>query len=111
MASSEVEIRRREAAARAEFHRAVGTADDEFGATLFVSHHLDELDPSYWKKHLSTETPDPRRVLDLLVLKSHWGGDDELDAFDFTLPEEITDYVLSVAFDESGAITGMTMES
>jgi hypothetical protein len=111
VASSEVEIRRREAAARAEFFRAVGTANDEFGATLFVSHHLDELDPSYWKKHLSTETPDPRRVLDLLVLKSHWGGDDELDAFDFTLPEEITDYVLSVAFDESGAITGMTMES
>ena len=47
----------------------------------------------------------------MLVLKSHWGGDDELDVFDFTLPEEITDYVLSVAFDESGAITGMTMES
>lgn len=111
MAASEVEIRRREAAARAEFHRAVGTADDEFGATLFVSHHLDELDPSYWKKHVSTETPDQRRVLDLLVLKSHWGGDDELDTFDFTLPGEITDYVLSVTFDESGAIAGMTMES
>jgi hypothetical protein len=77
----------------------------------FVSHHLDELDPSYWKKYLSTETPDQRRVLDLLALKSHWGGDDELNAFDFTLPGEITDYVLSVAFDESGAIAGMTMES
>jgi hypothetical protein len=111
MAASEVEIRRREAAARAEFHRAVCTADDEFGATLFVSHHLDELDASYWNKHLSTETPDPRRVLDLLVLKSHWGGDDELETFDFTLPGEVTDYVLSVTFDESGAIAGMTMES
>ncbi len=108
---SEVEIRKREAAARAEFHRAVGTPDDEFGATLFVSHHLAELDPSYWTKHLSTETPEPRRVLDLLVLKSHWGGADELDTFDFTLPGQITDYVLSVIFDESGAIAGMTMES
>jgi hypothetical protein len=111
MAASDVEIRRREAAARAQFHTAFGTAEDEFGATLFVSHHLDELDPSYWTKHLSTETPDPRRVLDLLVLKSHWGGDDELDTFDFTLPEKITDYVLSVTFDESGAIAGMTMEN
>jgi Protein of unknown function (DUF2004) len=111
MASSEVEIRRREAAARAEFNRAIGTTDGEFGVTLFVSHHLNELDPSYWKTHLSTETPDPRRVLGLLVLKSHWGGDDESDGFDFTLPGEITDYVLSVTFDESGAITGMTMES
>jgi len=111
MATREVEIRRREAAARAEFHRAVGTADDEFGATLFVSHHLEELDPSYWKNYFSTESPDQRRVLDLLVLKSHWGGDDELDTFDFTLPGEVTDYVLSVTFDESGAIAGMTMES
>jgi hypothetical protein len=29
----------------------------------------------------------------------------------FTLPGEITDYVLSVTFDESGDIAGMTMES
>ena len=111
MAASELELRKCEAAARAEFHRAVGTPDDEFGATLFVSHHLEELDPSYWKKHLSTETPDQRRVLDLLVLKSHWSGDDELGTFDFTLPGEISDYVLSVTFDESGATAGMTMES
>jgi hypothetical protein len=111
MTASEVETRRREAAARAKFHSAFGTADDEFGATLFVSHHLEELDPIYWKKHLSTATPNPRRVLDILVLKSHWGGDDELDTFDFTLPGDITDYVLSVTFDEDGAIADMTMES
>src|SRR5207248_362401 len=80
--------KRREDAARAAIKRAFGTADDEFGATLFVSHHLEELDSSYWKKHLSTEAPDPRRVLELLELRSHWDGDDEIDVFDFTLPEE-----------------------
>src|ERR1700722_7134293 len=99
MAANELELRKREATARAEFHRGVATPDDEVGGTLFESHHLAERDPSYWKKHLSTGTPEPGRVLDLLVLKSHWGGNDELDTFDFTLPGQITDYVLSVTFD------------
>ena len=87
------------------------TADDEFGATLFVSHHLKELDSTYWKKHLSTETPEPRRVLELLELHSHWGGDDEIDTFDFTLPEEVTNYVISVSYDDSGDVSEITMES
>jgi Protein of unknown function (DUF2004) len=111
MAANPDEIKRREAAARAQIKRAFGTASDEFGATIFVSHHLEELDSSYWKKHLSTENPDPRRVLELLELRSHWGGDDEIDTFDFTLPEQVTNYVLSVMFDESGDISEITMES
>ena len=105
------EIKKREAAAQAAIKKAFGTADDEFGATLFVSHHLEELDSSYWKKHLSTETPEPRRVLELLELRSHWGGDDEIDTFDFTLPADATNYVISVAFDEDGDVSGITMES
>jgi Protein of unknown function (DUF2004) len=76
-----------------------------------VSHHLEELDSSYWKKHLSTETPDPQRILELLELRSHWGGDDEIETFDFTLPEEVTNYVISVKFDESGDVSEITMES
>src|SRR6185436_7826188 len=100
-----------EAAARAAIKKAYSTAADEFGATLFVSHHLKELDSSYWKKHLSTETPEPRRVLELLQLRSHWGGDDEMDTFDFTLPEDATNYVISVAFDEDGNVSDIEMES
>jgi hypothetical protein len=111
MPANPKEIKRREAAARAAIKKAFGTAEDEFGATLFVSHHLEELDSGYWKKHLSTETPEPRRVLELLVLHSHWGGDDEIDTFDFTLPEEVTNYVISVAFGESGGVSEITMES
>jgi hypothetical protein len=111
MSANPSEIKRREAAARAAIKRVFGTADDEFGATLFVSHHLKELDSSYWKKHLSTETPDPRLILDLLELRSHWGGDDGIDTFDFTLPEEVTNYVISVTFDETGDVFEITMES
>ncbi len=111
MPASPDEIKRREAAARAAIKKAFGTADDEFGATLFVSHHLEELDSAYWKKHFSTETPDPHPILESLVLRSHWGGDDEIDTFDFTLPEGVTDSVVSVKFDESGEIAEVTMES
>jgi hypothetical protein len=105
------EIKRREAAARAAIKRVFGTSDDEYGVKLFVSHHLEELDPAYWKKHLSTENPDPQLVLDLLELRSHWGGDDETTMFDFTLPEQVTNYVISVRFDDEGDVSEITMES
>jgi hypothetical protein len=111
MPANPSEIKRREAAARAAIKKAFGTADDEFGATLFVSHHLEELESSYWKKHLSTETPTPQRVLDLLKLDSHWDGDDEIERFDFTLPEEVTNYIISVRFDDAGEVSDITMES
>ena len=52
-------------------------------------------------------------VLDILKLGSHWGDDysDEMDTFDFTLSDDITDYVISVYFDEDGQIESISMES
>ncbi|HRY49500.1 MAG TPA: DUF2004 domain-containing protein [Candidatus Paceibacterota bacterium] len=111
MPANPSEIKKREAAARAAIKKAYGTADGEDGPTLFVSHHLEELDAAFWKQHFSTERPDPQRILDGLVLRSHWGGDDEIDTFDFTLPDEATQYVISVAFDEDGVVAGIAMES
>ncbi|HWB04722.1 MAG TPA: DUF2004 domain-containing protein [Verrucomicrobiales bacterium] len=105
------EIKRREEAARGAIKEAFGTAEDEDGATMFVSHHLEEIESSYWQRHLGDASPDPRRVLDLLVLQSHWGGDDEIDIFDFTLPDEVTNYIISVRFDEAGEVEGISMES
>jgi hypothetical protein len=105
------EIQRREASARAAIKKAFGTANNESDVALFVSHHLEELDSVYWKKHFSTETPDPLRILDSLVLRSHWRGDDEIDTFDFTLPEDVTNYVLGVSFDEAGEVSEISMDS
>jgi hypothetical protein len=45
------------------------------------------------------------------VLQSHWGGDDELKTFDFTLPDDATNYLISVRFDEDGDVSGISMES
>ena len=113
MTASPDEIERRRNAAIEAIRRAHGTADDEHGATLFVSHHLDEIGDNYWIKHCGAARPDATQVLDILVLQSHWGEDDDdgIDTFDFTLPDDVTSYVLSVEFDENGDVSGVSMES
>jgi Protein of unknown function (DUF2004) len=108
MALNEVEIKNRKDIALAAIKAVFGTEEDEYGATEFVSHHLEELDAEYWKKHLGTERPSPNKVLEILVLRDHW---DEDCVFDFTLPEEVTDYVISVRFNEEGEVEEITMES
>src|SRR5262245_54893529 len=100
MPASHNEIKKREEAALAAIKHAFGTPEDEYGATLFVSHHLEEIEESYWRKHLGSTRPEPGSVIDILVLRSHWGDEDDdgIDTFDFTLPNEITNYVISVHF-------------
>ena len=111
MTAAPEEIRRRELLARGAIKRAFESDKDEVSARLFVSHHLAELDSSYWQRHLSTESPAPSAVLDLLLLRSHWGGEDEMETFDFTLPEDVTNYVICVRFDGEGEVSDIEMES
>lgn len=68
---------------------------------------------SYWEEYLRTASPEPIRVLDIFTLRSHWGDkdDDGIDTFDFTLPGEVTDYVISVNFDQNGSVEDIIMES
>lgn len=111
MKDSKKEVERRTAAALAAIKGAMD--DGESSVPLFVSHHLEELDAAYWKKHAGAARPSPTKVLDLLQLRSHWGEENEdgLDVFDFTLPGDVTDYVLSVRFDDDGVIEDISMES
>lgn len=88
--------------------KSSGTEQGEYGIDEFVSHHLEELPQSYWEKHLGTSKPSSEQVIDLLVLRSKW--EDE-EVYDFTLPKEVTDYVVSVSFDEDGEIDDIVMES
>ncbi len=103
-----INIEAREKAAIKAIKSAYGTPEQEDGVTLFAEHHIEELEPEYWVKHLGIKNPDPKKVLDLLVLREHW---DEDRVFDFTLPENVTDYVISVEFDDNGEIEDITMES
>ena len=112
MTSVADEIQRREKVALEAIKKSFGTEDGEFGATMFSTHHIEELEPSYWLKHLGTENPEPVKVLDILEFKSHWGEDEhEIGVFDFTLPDGVTNYVMSVRFDQSGSIDEVSMES
>jgi hypothetical protein len=108
MVLSEVEIQRRKDIAMAAIKSVFGTEEDEYGATEFVRHHIEEIDGEYWKKHLGTEKPLPKKVLEILVFRGNW---DEDCVFDFTLPEEATDYVISVRFNEEGEVEEISMES
>lgn len=103
-------VKEREKLALDAIRQAFGTEAGEDGIGLFIEHHLAELPESYWQEHLGTGTPDPSSVITLLELRSSW-GEGEVEYFDFTLPGEVTDYVVSVQFDESGSIDGISMES
>lgn len=105
------EAARRQQAARQAITNGFDMEDEDSGSAMFVAFHLEELEPAYWQAQLGTPRPDPSRVLDILTLRGHWGGKDEMEFFDFTLPGEVTDYVISVRFDEAGKIADMSMES
>ena len=118
MTVSPDEIERRHKAAIDAIRRAHGTLADAHGATLFVSHHLNELGDEYWLKHCGVSQPTATQVLDVLVFKKHWGcdendeiDDDGIDTFDFTLPDDVTQYVICVSFNENGDVDGVSMES
>ena len=89
MPIDETEIQKRTNAARAAIKAAYGTEDDEFGATLFVSHHLEEIEASFWEKHFQVAKPDAAQILDSLVLQADFEDEDDMDSLDFTLPGNV----------------------
>ena len=107
------EVARREQAGRAAIRNTFGTKEGEYGADLFVAHHLEELDGAYWHAQTGVSQPEGHQILALLQLKSHWSGDDEhgLDIFDFVLPGDVSNYVISVRFDQAGVVEDISMES
>lgn len=104
---------RLEAKARKHIMAAYGTPGNELGVTLFVSHHLEELEASYWIKQLGTSKPEPRQVLELLELcpRDDEEEEEEEAILDFTLPGGITNYLIGVEFDAAGQVTRIDMES
>lgn len=90
--------------------QAVGTPAGEDSVDLFIAHHLEEMPAGYWQQQLGSAAPSAAAVLGLLVLRSSWGKDD-LETFDFTLPGDVTNYVVAVHFDAAGEVDGLDMES
>jgi hypothetical protein len=111
MTDHEKEASRRQDVARQAIKNSFDMEDEESDAAMFVAFHLEELESAYWQTHAGTPRPDPSAVLDMLVLREHWGEDDELEYFDFTLPGDVTNYVISVRFDAKGKVDEISMES
>ena len=76
----------------------VSSGEDD--VTLFVDHHLAELEPDYFSKTFGTPTPNASQILHSLVLVGSWSSEDDgnVDVFDFSLPGNVTNYLLSVRF-------------
>ncbi|EDP57557.1 DUF2004 domain-containing protein [Vibrio sp. AND4] len=83
-----------------------GTESGEYGIDLFVSHHLDELPKAVWLEILGKENPSFNDILSVLVVAYM-----EDDVYDFTLPNDVTNYLISVSFDENGQVSDISMES
>jgi hypothetical protein len=111
MTKQATELARRENAARQAIKNGFDMEDEDSGVAMFVAFHLEELEPDYWQAQAGTPRPDPSAVLDLLMLREHWGEDDEYEFLDFTLPGGVTSYVISVHFDEQGKVDDISMES
>ena len=57
--------------------------------------------------------PTPEKLLEALILKDKWDseGDCNIDTFDFSLTQNVTDYLVSVRFSKDGSIETISMES
>ena len=104
------ELAKRQKQALDAIKQSFGTESGEDSINLFVEHHLAELPEAYWQEQLGVNDPEPKDILSLLKFSTSWGEDD-IEYIDFTLPNEVTDYVVSVHFDSSGDIDSISMES
>lgn len=107
-----MDIKNYEKVARERIKPLLGTPEGEYGPTLFASHHLNELAPDYWLEVCGTTKPDAVKILDSLVLVAAWSSqdDDNIDVFDFSIPNAVSNYVLSARF-EDGEVVEVSMES
>jgi len=99
-----------EAQALTAIKNSFGSKVNEYGVTLFVNHHLEELGGDYWKELTGIAKPSPQQVLDQLIVINKWESAGVVN-YDFSLPNRVTQYVISVHFDGNGHIQEITMES
>ncbi|SFM13297.1 DUF2004 domain-containing protein [Marinobacter zhejiangensis] len=87
-----------------------GNEDQEYGVNLFVRHHLEEIEPEYWMKLVGTKEPSSAQVLDSLVLVGQWESEGNI-IYDYSLPDNVTQYLISVTVGKVGEILSVEMES
>ena len=104
---------------KAARHAILGDADsgEEYGAVLYVSHHLEVLADDELHKIFGTTDRSqltPAVVLSRLVLVRVGLYPEDEDApllLDYSVAPEITDHLLCVRYDARGDVTDVAMES
>ncbi len=88
---------------------------DDDAAPLYVEHHLSELSAEDLETVFGAVTAiAPAQFLAKLILRHVGLRPDEstrMAVFDYTLDHGVTQYVLAVALDETGAVAAIGMES
>ncbi|WP_065328909.1 DUF2004 domain-containing protein [Tritonibacter mobilis] len=104
--------REQESSAREAIKLLIGRPEGDDSVNLFVEHHLSALEADYFSDAYGTPTPEPTKIVDSLVLVDSWSSEDggSLDTFDFSLPENVTNYLLSVRFVDD-EVQEISMES
>ena len=116
MSADKQTIDKRVAEANAALIEDLKLPGDESDVREYIEHHLEEVESEYWTKQFGESKPAIDMVASRLVVKPFWmeealEGEADLDRVDFTLPGDITDYVLCVEYAEDGKSYEITMES
>ncbi len=103
----------REAIAREKIKALYGVSGGEYGPTLFVQHHLNQIEAAYWLRIMGVEQPRAEQILNALVLVDSWSseGDNVANTLDFGLPGNVSNYLLSVRFSDDDQVIDVSMES
>jgi len=101
--------------ARAAILDAPNSDADEDPVTFYAAHHIQELEPEDLRALFDTDAPTVAAFLAKLSLRSLCiypdEDDDAFAVFDYTISEELTQYVLAVGFDRGGNALSIDMES
>ena len=90
---------------------------DDGSVGIYLSHHAEELGEKDLLRIFGTADPDDLGIdhlLDALQLKRiglYPGSEGYCAVFDYTIDEEVTDYLLAVEFDGDGGVYGISMDS
>lgn len=92
------------------------SAGDDNEVKEYIEHHLDELEKGYWSEVCGSSNPSVCEVAIKLTVQPFWleealQGESDLDRVDFTLPRDVTDYVLCVEYSEDGEFQNISMQS
>ncbi len=98
--------------ALSEIRSLLGVPAGEDSVSLFIDHHLEELEPEYFVETYGTASPEASQIIDSLVFVDAWSSEDDgnIDVFDFSLPGNVTNYLISVRF-SGDKVEEISMES